>query len=156
MLEIGRVVRPHGLKGEVVVELISNRPDRLVKGAAFDGGTRELVIDTVRAHQGRWLVQFVGVGSRESAELLRGLFLRGEPSDDPAGDDEALWVHRLIGSQVFDQTGTPVGTVTSVEANPASDLLVLDTGGLIPCRFVTTHGAGEVRVDIPEGLLDLS
>lgn len=156
MLEIGRVVRPHGLRGEVVVELISNRPDRLVKGAVFEAADRELVIDTVRAHQGRWLVQFAGVGSRESAELIRNLILTGEPSEDPAGEDEALWVHRLIGSKVFDQTGAEVGTVTSVEANPASDLLVLDTGGLIPCRFVTSHGDGEVRVDIPEGLLDLS
>jgi 16S rRNA processing protein RimM len=170
VLEIGRIVRPHGLRGEVVVELISNRPDRLVKGAAFEVGDRELVVSGVRAHKGRWLVMFEGVDSKESAELTRGFILSGEPPDDPnagdpnagdpnAGDpnegDQALWVHRLIGSKVLDQTDAEVGTVVSIEANPASDLLVLDTGGLIPCRFVASHAGGEVHVDIPEGLLDL-
>lgn len=165
MLEIGRIVRPHGLRGEVVVELISNRPDRLAKGAAFEVGDRELVVNGVRAHKGRWLVMFDGVDSKESAELIRGFILSGEPPDAPnagdpnAGDpnegDQALWVHRLIGSKVLDQTGAEVGAVVSIEANPASDLLVLDTGGLIPCRFVASHAGGEVHVDIPEGLLDL-
>lgn len=175
MLEIGRIVRPHGLRGEVVVELVSNRPDRLVVGAVFEVGDRELVVTGVRAHKGRWLVMFEGVHSKESAELTRGFILSGEPPDDPneadqnaggqhagdpnAGDqnagDQALWVHRLIGSKVLDQTGADVGTVVSIEANPASDLLVLDNGGLIPCRFVASHAGDEVRVDIPEGLLDL-
>ncbi len=67
-----------------------------------------------------------------------------------------LWVHELVGALVFSTDGTPLGTVRAVEANPASDLLVLETGGLIPLRFVTESdaAAGTLVVDIPEGLLD--
>ena len=68
-----------------------------------------------------------------------------------------LWVHELVGAPVRDAAGVVLGTVASVEANPASDLLVLESGGLIPVRFVTAHDAGgrNGRVDIPEGLLEL-
>ena len=66
-----------------------------------------------------------------------------------------LWVHELIGSEVRDRTGTPVGHVVSVEANPAHDLLVLDGGALIPIVFVTEHTAGRITVDPPAGLLEL-
>ena len=68
-----------------------------------------------------------------------------------------LWVHELVGATVRDTGGALLGTVASVEANPASDLLVLESGGLIPVRFVTKHDAAgrTVDVDIPEGLLDL-
>ena len=70
---------------------------------------------------------------------------------------DALWVHELVGSTVRDAAGTVIGVVASVEANPASDLMVLESGGLIPVRFITAHdpAARTVDVDIPEGLLDL-
>ena len=72
-------------------------------------------------------------------------------------DPDALWVHELIGSVVEDQSGSELGMVESVEANPASDLLVLDSGALIPLRFVVSSVPGErVTVDVPDGLLDLA
>ena len=66
-------------------------------------------------------------------------------------------MHELVGATVRDAAGTALGAVASVEANPASDLMVLESGGLIPVRFVTAHDAAAqtVDVDIPEGLLDL-
>ncbi|HTX62252.1 MAG TPA: PRC-barrel domain-containing protein, partial [Acidimicrobiales bacterium] len=101
----------------------------------------------------RFIVQFDGVEDRTAAERLRGVELEAEPVEVPG----ALWVHELVGSAVRDATGAVLGTVTSVEANPASDLLVLESGALIPVRFVTAHDAADrtVHVDIPEGLLDL-
>ena len=58
---------------------------------------------------------------------------------------------------VEDVTGAELGTVESVQANPASDLLVLDGGGLIPLRFVVDLEPGvRVTVDVPDGLLDLA
>jgi 16S rRNA processing protein RimM len=56
---------------------------------------------------------------------------------------------------VVDQTGEDRGTVVAVEANPASDLLVLDSGALVPLRFVVTEGPGSLTVDVPAGLFDL-
>ena len=148
MLEVGRVVKPHGLKGEVVVELTTTRTDRLAVGTRFE----DLEIVRSQPFQHRWIVAFDGVTTREGADALRGRVLRAEPIDD---DPDALWVHELIGASVVDTDGAALGTVTAVEANPASDLLVLDGGGLVPLRFVVEHGDGRVVVDPPAGLLDL-
>ena len=153
LLEIGRVVRPHGLRGEVVVELVTNRPDRLTPETVIAGPRGPLRIKSSRPFQARHLVQFDGIDTREQAELLRDFILRAEPLES---EPEALWVHELVGSEVRDTAGTPLGTVKAVQDNPASDLLVLDNGGLIPCRFVASNGDGVVTVDIPEGLLDPS
>ena len=60
-LEVGRVGRAHGLRGEVAVTFTSNRPERTAAGARLFAGDRELVIVAAREHQGRWLVQFEGV-----------------------------------------------------------------------------------------------
>ena len=78
--------------------------------------------------------------------------LRAEAVD---GDDEELWVHELVGVSVVLIDGTPVGTVQAVQANPASDLLVLDSGALVPVVFITAHDEGAVTIDPPEGLFDL-
>ncbi len=69
----------------------------------------------------RWLMSFRGIDTRDQAESLRGAVLAAAPLVDP----EALWVHELIGSEVVDLAGSPIGVVEAVESNPASDLLVL-------------------------------
>lgn len=151
LLEVGRVLKAHGLRGEVVVELSTNRPERLAPGSVLASPTG-VPLEVVHAspHQGRWIVAFGGVGDRAGAERLRGTVLLAEPLDEPA----ELWVHELIGARVVDTAGRPLGSVLAVEANPASDLLVLEGGGLVPLRFVVDHAPGRVTVDPPEGLLD--
>ncbi len=111
----------------------------------------ELRIEASRPFSGNWLMRFVGVDTREQAEALRGTVLRGHPLDD----EGAWWVHELIGSEVFGVDGSLLGTVSGVLANPASDLLELDGGALVPLRFVVERSAGRVVVDVPEGLFDL-
>ncbi len=113
-----------------------------------------LVVESARPSGGdRWIVWFEGSGDRTSAERLQGVELSAEALEVPG----TLWVHELVGASVRDATGVVVGRVAAVEANPASDLLVLESGALIPLNFVTGHdaAAGTVDVDIPEGLLDL-
>jgi 16S rRNA processing protein RimM len=143
----------------VVVELWSDQLQRLAPGSVLtrgtdpDAGTLRVVSSKPFGAAGRFLVTFEGVGDRDAAERLRGADLWAPPIDVPG----ALWVHELVGAAVRDAAGDVVGTVAAVEANPASDLLVLDSGALIPVRFVTGHDAAArvVEVDIPEGLLDL-
>jgi 16S rRNA processing protein RimM len=152
MLEVGRIAKPHGLRGEVVVELVTNRTERLDPGTVLstaDG--RALTVERSSAHLGRWIVTFAGVGTREQADDLRGVVLEAEPL--PA-DPDGLWVHELIGSDVVDRAGNRLGTVEAVQANPASDLLVLDGGGLVPLTFVVETLPGRLVVDAPPGLLD--
>jgi 16S rRNA processing protein RimM len=153
VLEVGTIVKPHGLGGEVVVSFVSNRPERVMPGAVLltDGGSLE--VKSARPFQHRWLVRFIGVDTNEAAEALRGRTLFGHPIED----DEAWWVHDLVGSAVVDAgTGQILGRVRSVVANPASDLLELDTSELVPLRFVVERAPGRVMVELPPGLLDRS
>ena len=151
------MARPHGLRGEVVVELVSTIEDRLAAGSVLECQGRELVVERSQAvpgksspRGGRWLVQFAGVDSREEAERLVGSTLRAEP----LAGAEGLWVHEMIGSVVVDQFGQRHGIVTSVQANPASDLLVLEDGALVPLTFVVATVPGQLTVDAPPGLFD--
>jgi 16S rRNA processing protein RimM len=156
LLEIGRVVRPHGLRGHVVVEVWTNRTERMAPGSQLTGPGASYEVVTATPVPGgvspeRWLVSFAGVASREAAETLRDVVLRAEALEDP----EALWVHELIGAEVVDTTGVVIGRVEAVEANPASDLLVLEDGRLIPLRFISDRRPGRLTADLPPGLLDL-
>jgi len=151
LLAVGKIVKPHGLSGEVVVERWTDLDERLAPGSSLVAGNGTLVVLASRPHQGRWLVYFEGVVDREAAERLRGTVLEAEAVPVPG----AWWVHELVGVEVTDTSGTVLGTVAAVEANPASDLLVLASGGLIPLRFVVDHQPGRrVTVDIPAGLLE--
>jgi len=167
LLEVGRVVRPHGLRGDVVVELVTNRQERVAPGAELHGGDATLRISmSLRVsmsrplhgrdapagrHGERWVVRFAGVSGREEAEELRDTVLFAAALDD----DDALWVHDLIGTTVVDPVGEVLGSVAAVQANPASDLLVLDGGALVPLVFVVGRRPGQVTVEAPPGLLDL-
>ena len=158
-LEIGRVSKPHGLHGEVLVTLTTTEESRVDPGSVLHAGDRPLTVLSSSRHQHRWIVDFEGVDSRERAEALAGAILFAEPKAASDDDDPgALWVHELVGAQVVDVDGREWGPVRSVLANPASDLLELASGALVPLRFVVggveSGPAGRiVRVDPPDGLL---
>lgn len=98
-------------------------------------------------------MSFEGVSGIDAAEELRDVQLYAPPLDD----QDALWVHEMIGSRVEDAGGRALGTVEAVQANPASDLLVLESGALIPLRFVVGCDPGVlITVDVPDGLVDLA
>lgn len=152
-LEVGRIGRAHGLRGEVVVTPVSNISERFARGSTLWVDDRAYVIASSRPYQHRYVVRFEGVDDRNGADTLRGKIVEAEPlAEPPAGE---LWVHDLIGSAVRDRSGAPVGRVVSVEANPAHDLLVLDNGALVPMVFVVSSESGVVVIDPPEGLFDL-
>lgn len=151
-LEVGRITRAHGLRGEVVLDPISDRPERFVVGATFESSAGPLTLTSCRPFQQKLLVTFEGCSTREQAEALRTVVLRAEPLDDD--DDGELYVHELIGCRVVDQDGVDRGLVVSVEANPAADLLVLEDQALVPLNFVVDVADGRISVDVPAGLFD--
>jgi 16S rRNA processing protein RimM len=151
LLEVGQITKPHGLKGEVIVKLSTNHDERVAPGTVLETDRGPMTIETSSPHQHGWIVRFSGMTTREAAEAARGLILRAEPMDLP----DELWVHEAIGAEVVDTGGISLGRCVSVEANPASDLIVLDGGGLIPMRFVVSHTPGRLVVDPPAGLLDV-
>lgn len=133
--------------------MITNRPEEhLAEGSLLSTDRGYLEVVRASPHQGRYIVSLAGVAGRDAAEDLRDTVLRA-PAPEP--DGETLWVHQLIGAEVLDRTGASHGQVVAVEANPASDLLVLADGRLVPLVFVVSHIPGrEVVVDPPAGLLD--
>ena len=154
LLEVGRITKAHGLRGEVVVYLTSDRDERVARGAELQSDRGQtLVVVSSRRHQDRWIVAFDQITTREAAEAARGTVLSAPPIVDP----EALWVHELIGCTVVDGDGVERGVIESVMDNPASDLLVLDSGSLVPVVFIVGAPTdGVVRVDTPDGLFDLT
>lgn len=151
LLEVGRIAKAHGIRGEVAVVLTTERLERLEAGAVLHTRRGPLKVVSSRVHQGGHLVVFAGVEDRNGAEELRGLVLSAEALDDP----DELWVHDLVGRSVVETDGTVRGRVTALEVNPASDLLVLDSGALVPLTFVVDTSAAELVVDAPVGLFDL-
>ncbi len=163
-------MKPHGLRGEVVVELLTNRLERLSPGTTLVVGepgpaqgpgragratgpeapVAHVVVTGSRPHGRRHLVRLVSVDGVEAAEALRGRVLLAPPLEDPS----ALFVHDLIGAEVVERSGKGHGRVAAVEANPASDLLVLEGGGLVPLVFVVGREDGRIVIDPPAGLLE--
>jgi 16S rRNA processing protein RimM len=152
-LELGRIGRAHGLRGELHIVPITNVPERFAPGSQLWVGNEPYVVATSRRHHDRVVVRFEGVDDRDSAERLRGSTVFGESL--AAAPDGEVFVHELIGTTVVDRAGTELGRVVAVEANPAHDLLVLDGGALVPMVFVVAQEPGRVVVDVPDGLLEL-
>jgi 16S rRNA processing protein RimM len=151
MLEVGRIIKAHGLKGQVLVDLWTDRTERVAVGTELESDRGPLVVEASIAHQDRFIVTFDQIRTRDDAEIWRGVVLRAARVED----DGVIWIDELFGAQLFDQTGILRGLVVEVEANPASDIMVLDSGALVPLTFVT-HVEPGVRVDVevPEGLFE--
>lgn len=152
--EVGRIGRAHGVRGEVYVTLITDRVERVAPGARLRAGTRWLTVSASKAVKDRWLVRFDGIDDRTAAEQLTTAVLFAEPL--AGGDDDALWVHDLIGARVVEADGTDRGICVSVLANPAHDILELDSGALVPVVFVTDLANGVITIDPPDGLFEPS
>ncbi len=155
-LEVGRISRAHGLKGDVVIAPISNRPERFAVGSTlFDAHDRAYLIAASRPQSHQFVVRIDGMNTREIAESLRGTLLFGDPLGElPEGE---MWVHELVGAECVLTDGTSCGRVRTVQENPAHDMLVLSTGVLVPMVFVVDHDRSNrvVKIDPPAGLFEL-
>ena len=168
-LVVGRISRPHGVRGEVTVDVRTDDPDlRMAAGAVLatePAAAGPLTITRSRWHSGRLLVCFDGVGDRDQADELRGTLLLVNSADlEDLADPDEFRDHQLVGLTVVGPAGEPVGEVAEV-LHYGQDLLVVAGSGdragreiLIP--FVSAIvpevdiQAGQLRIDPPTGLLD--
>lgn len=169
-LVVGRIGRPHGLKGEVSVEPRTDEPERrFAAGATLhverprpgSGSGDTVTVLGTRWHSGRLLVTFEEIPDRNAAEAARGtvLVVPVDPDEQPE-DPEEFYDHQLVGLAVEDADGARLATVTGIEHNGAQDLLVLDVDGRI-VLFPFVHAlvpvvdvrGGRVVVDDRPGLL---
>jgi len=152
LLEVGRIVKAHGIRGELAVVFSSDRPERTVPGTVFHTDKGTLTLRACRPHQQGYVMSFEGVSDRNAAERLHGLTLRASRLEV---DDEVIWIDELFDAVVVTTDGVERGVVVEVMENPASDLLVLNTGHLVPLTFVTEYEANtRIVVDAPDGLFE--
>lgn len=152
-LSVGHLRRPHGLKGHIFVQLTTDRSDRVEAGSVFFARGQNITVTESRvAGNGRIIARFDVIDDRTDAERWINAELFAEPIEDP----DALWVHEMIGCTVVDQHGIDRGRCAVVLANPAAEILELDTGSLVPTNFVVSMADGVIHVDVPDGLFELN
>ena len=147
MVAIGRVVKPQGRKGEVLVEPFSDRPERFpslqsVYVPGEGGGARAIEVVSCWPHKGRFVLKFEGVESIDEAEAFRGMDVRIPEEDLPALPAGSYYHHQLKGLAVFDEAGSPVGSVHEI----------LETGGEAPVLSVRAAGA-ETLIPLAEAFV---
>lgn len=163
---VGRIGRPHGLKGEVTVEVRTDDPEgRMAPGTSVrtdPPAAGPLTIADGRVHSGRLLLVFEGYADRAAAERLRGVLLVADVDPDERPEDpEEFFDHQLVGLRVRTVGGEDVGILHEVLHLPGQDVLAVRRadGGEVLVPFLRAMvptvdlDAGEVLVDPPPGLL---
>jgi 16S rRNA processing protein RimM len=119
------VTRPHGLRGEVSIVVLSEIEDRFAPGASLlleDG--RRLTVEDVRRNRSRLLVKFAEVPDRTAAQSLQQRYLFVHQTDVPPAPDGAFWPHQLEGCEVHTEAGRSLGTIREVVLGIANDIWV--------------------------------
>lgn len=167
LLLVGRIGKAHGLRGEVSVIAHTDDPaDRFAAGEQLrtdDPAQPSLRIEQSRVVGGRWLLQFAGVADRSAAEALRGIALFTPASQRPPLEDpDDFYDTDLVGLRAVLVDGSVLGEVAEVIHAPGGDVLVVRAEQrevLVPfVRQIVPAvdlRAGTVRIDPPEGLLEL-
>jgi 16S rRNA processing protein RimM len=168
MAVVGRVARPHGLRGQVVVNVETDFPaERFRAGGELflrDAGSgRPVRITSVRFQRERPIIGLEGVETVESAADLAGEELRIPVDCLTRLPEGSYYRHDLVGCRVESPAGSPIGVVVGVEGDAGNSRLVVEMSGcvaLVPLAVAicpTVDPAGKrIVVDPPEGLLDLN
>jgi 16S rRNA processing protein RimM len=165
---IGRVTRPQGNRGEVVVLPETDfAEERFSVGASVQvnraGGLETLTVRESREYQGKWIVGFTGIDSIDAAETLRGCDLTIPADALKVLGPGSFFVHDLVGMTVQTVDGVAVGQVNHVQFGSGSPLLVIDGARgevLVPfndriCRLPDL-ATRTIVIDPPEGLVELN
>lgn len=165
-ISVGRIVRPHGIRGEVKVAPLTDRPEQFKKFRSIylerKGGNGEWVeVEKGRVQGNRVILKLSGISGREEAESLRGVLLKVRGDVCPLLPEGSYHVFDLIGLEVKTAEGEKIGSVVDVLQGPAQDVYVIDAGGrevLIPgvkafVKRVDIQG-GVMVIEPIEGLLD--
>jgi 16S rRNA processing protein RimM len=163
---VGRIVKPHGTTGEVVVEVLSDAPDRFAAGARLEAGDPEgerslLTVRKARRDRGLLLVTFRQVPDRGAAERVRGALL-SIPGDEVAAPAEGTYYEwQIRGLEVVDEEGEILGTLDRVIERAGNDVWVIDTGdgeAMVPAveEFIRSVDleSGRIVIHVIPGLFE--
>lgn len=162
---VGRVLRPHGVRGEVVVQVLSDVPQRLDPGSAmfavWEGRPhRKVVVESFRPHKSGGMVRFAGIADRDQAEGLRDAWLEVDRSQVPAPEEGTYYWYQLLGCRCFEGEAELGEIVDLVEDGGGLLLIVSDGERQIPIPFVRSFlksvdvERGRIELELPPGLLE--
>lgn len=158
---VGRVGRPHGLRGGVVVEPVTDSPEMRfsVGSVLLTSEDIRLTVDRYEATDRAPIITFEGIVDRATAESLRGVELFIAPEERRALDPDEFWPDELVGMSAVNPSGDPIGMIADVETGAGQDRLVVETSdGPLIVPFVAEivpdvdRQARRVVVVLPEGL----
>jgi 16S rRNA processing protein RimM len=166
-LQVARIGKPHGIRGEVTVQVLTDAPeDRFVPGTEFvvePASAGPLTVDSARWNKDILLLGFAGIETRNQAETLRGAKLFIETEELEEDDDEGWYEHELVGLEA--RVGSQVvGKVAALHTMPVQDLLVIEgsDGKEILVPFVeqivpeVNVAGGFVLLTPPDGLFEIN
>jgi len=154
LVNIGKCVKPHGLKGEIGVKAITDFPERFEQTEVVFAHQRKdpvkrLEIEAVRDHSGGFLLKFKGIASIAQAEKLRGFFLAVPEDELVILEEDEYWHWELEGLNAFDPEGNRVGVLTEVIESAAHDLYLIKKESGEECLVPAVHQYVP-EIDIPQ------
>jgi 16S rRNA processing protein RimM len=164
-ITVGRVLRPQGIRGEVVVEVLSDVPERFAPGSRLTGvreGKPGLTVEVVasRPHKSGAVVRFAGSEDRDQAEELRGLWLEIPRSQVPPAEPGTYYQYELVGC-LCRVSGEELGRVAEVVEDGGGLLLIVEgEGRRIPVPFVREFlrevdvAGARIDLELPPGLVE--
>jgi len=166
-LQVARIGKPHGIRGEVTVQVLTDAPgDRFVPGTEFvvePASAGPLIVESARWNKDILLLAFDGIETRNQAETLRGAKLFIETEELGEDDGEGWYEHELVGLEA--RVGSQVvGKIAALHTLPVQDLLVVETpdGKEILVPFVeqivpeVNVAGGFVLMTPPDGLFEVN
>jgi len=164
-LAVGRVRRPHGVHGEVTVEIVTDFPERIADGVEIalghDAPEFRRTVFHVRIHKGDWLLSFADVRTREEVEAWRGLNVFLPEQERSLLPPTYYYEHELVGCRCVLADGSDLGAVTALQDGPGGSLLVVAAvAGEVLVPFTSPIvvrvdlAAGTIVLDPPRGLFD--
>ena len=162
-LTVGFIRRPHGVQGEMVMDLHTDFPERMRSGRKLlvGEGHQSLTLVSVRPHQAGLLVKFKGIDTPEQAGQLRNQWVYIKASEAPKLPEGKIYQHELLGFQVVDENDQPLGELVEILETGANNVYVVRDGTgreillpAIPDVVLETDTARRLmRVHLLEGLI---
>ena len=150
---IGRVIRPHGLKGEVRIFSFNPAAPNLVPGNRVHIGERTFELGAVRDARDAWIVELRGLRDRNDVEALRGQLVE-VPDESIAPEEGAHFLHDLIGLRVLLPDGSELGTIVEVLQPGANDVYVVK--GPRGENLIPAIGDVVGTIDLARGTVDIT
>jgi 16S rRNA processing protein RimM len=126
-LAVARIRRPFGVKGELLLEVLTDFPNRLMQNESFfiGGDRRSYAVESVRRHGREMLLRLKGIPDRDSADRLRGEILYIRVDDLPPLPSGVYYLHQIEGLEVFTEDGERLGRVKEILKTGANDVYVV-------------------------------